>query len=384
VERIGKERGDFVLLLLMVLLAGVGMSLLFSASYSFSQRSYHDPFYLLKRQLLFLGAGAGLALLFSFIPLEFLRRRMPLILLVTLAVAFLPFVPGLGVEVLGSRRWIQLFGFSFQPSELMKLTLIAYISSYFAKQGRGRTLNELIPPFIVIVVFAGIVYLQNDYSTSVFMFIIGLSMLFICRVKALHFALLAAFAFPVSFFLLFTREQRVRRLLAFLGLAGNGSASSYQVVNSQSAFVAGGLWGKGLGGSVAKTGPLPMSHSDFIFAVIGEETGFFGTLFVILLFAALAWRGYRIALEAEEGFHRYLAFGITTTIVVQALLNMTVTVGLVPTTGVTLPFFSAGGSSLAVTLAMCGLLANVARRNARSARGEMIRVLSPEEGNADV
>jgi cell division protein FtsW len=367
-ERIEKERGDFILLLLLILLVGVGFSLLFSSSYSFSARNYHDPFYIVKRQLLFLGAGAAVGLLLSFVPLDLLKARVPILLLVTIAVSLLPFVPGIGVEVLGSKRWISLLGFSFQPSELMKLTLVIYLASYFGKEERGRTLNELIPPFIVIVVFAAIIYIQNDYSTSVFMFVIGLSMLFIARVRTLHFILLALFAVPVSFFLLFTREQRVRRLLAFLGLSGDPATTTYQIVNSQSAFIAGGLWGKGLGGGIAKTGPLPMAQSDFIYSVIGEETGFIGAIFVLLLFTALAWRGYRIALEAEGGYRRYLAFGITTTIVGQALLNMAVTVGIVPTTGVTLPFFSAGGSSLAVTLAMCGILANIAR-NSRAERG---------------
>ncbi len=361
-ERIERERGDFTLLLLLVLMAGVGISLLFSVSYSFSSRAYHDPFLLVKRQLIFMAMGAAAGLALSMTPLAVLRRYVPLILAGTVLISLLPFLPWIGVKILGSRRWIQVFGVSFQPAEFMKLTLVLYLASYYGKEDRERTLNELIRPFIITMLFAAIIYVQNDYSTAVFMLIVGMAILFVARVRLLHFALLSLFALPVSFLMLFMREHRVQRLLAFLDLSSDRAGSGWQIANSQSAFVAGGVWGKGLGGSTAKLGALPMSQSDFIYAVVAEETGFLGALFVLLLFALFAWRGYSIALSARDGFSRYLAFGITTMIALQALLNMTVAVGLVPTTGVTLPFFSAGGSSLAVTLAMCGLLANVSRR----------------------
>jgi cell division protein FtsW len=360
-EKIQRERTDFIMVLLLVLLCGVGISLLFSGSYPFSARSYHDPLALVKKQLIFLAAGAALAFLLSMTPLELLRRGMPLILAGTLLVSLLPFVPGLGVTVLGSRRWIGAFGVTFQPSELVKLTLVLYLASYFANEKRGRSLNELIPPFIIIALFAAIIYIQNDYSTAVFVLVFGLGMFFICGVRGLHVILISLVTLPVSFVLLFTRAHRVRRLLAFINLASDPAGGGYQIVNSQSALVSGGLWGKGLGRSAAKLGPLPMSHSDFIFSVIGEETGFLGVLFVLALFALLAWRGFLLAFRSEDPFRSSLAFGITTTITLQALLNMAVAAGLVPTTGITLPFFSAGGSSLAVTLAMCGLLLNISR-----------------------
>jgi cell division protein FtsW len=364
-ERIRSEKSDFILLLLLILVSGVGLTLLFSGSYVFSARSFQDPFYLVKRQLLFLGIGTVAALALSVIPLTAFRSLMPVILTVSLLLCLLPFIPGLGILVLGSRRWINLFGLSFQPAELMKLTLVLYLAYYFSKPERGRTMNELIPPFVTTVLSAGIIYIQNDYSTAVFVLIIGLAMMFMARVRLLHFFLLSLFALPASFFLLFTKEHRVQRLLTFLDVGFDKAGNAYQIANSQSAFVAGGLWGKGLGRSTAKLGSLPMSYSDFIYAVIGEETGLLGALFVLALFAGIAWRGYRIAAASEDPLCRYLAFGITTTIVLQALLNMTVAVGLVPTTGVTLPFFSAGGSSLALTLAMCGILYNVAKSGGR-------------------
>jgi cell division protein FtsW len=319
----------------------------------------------------------------SLTPLELFRRTLPLLLLATLVAILLPFLPGLGTSVLGSRRWISAFGLSFQPSELVKVTLVMYLASYFARRedksadkamdrstdksteyrGEGEKigLNALIPPFIVIFVFSAIVLLQNDYSTAIFILVTGLAMLFIARVRMLHFLLVSLLTIPLGFLLLFTREHRVQRLLAFLDLPSYRSGTGYQIINAKAALVSGGLWGRGLGRSAAKLGPLPMSHSDFIYAIIGEETGLLGSLYVLALFVLLAWRGYQIAYRATDRFSSYVAFGMTTAICLQAFLNMAVAVGLVPTTGVTLPFFSAGGSSLFVTLVMCGILINLSR-----------------------
>ncbi len=363
-EKVAKQQGDMVLVMLLVVTLGVGVAMLFSASYSFSGRAYGDPLSLVKRQLLWGALGAAAAFIVSLTPLAAVRRRMPLVVLGTLLVALLPFLPGLGTTVLGSRRWVTVFGQSFQPSELVKIVLVLYLASYFAKRddGAGMTLNALIPPFVVTLLFSGVILLQNDYSTAIFVLFLGLSMLFIARVRFLHVLLVSVFTVPLGFLLLFTREHRVQRLLAYIDPALHSQGTGYQIVTAKAAFVAGGLWGKGLGRSAAKLGPLPMSYSDFIYTVIGEETGLLGSLFVLALFALLAWKGYQVAYRSEDRFGSYAAFGLTTAICLQAFLNMAVAVGLVPTTGVTLPFFSAGGSSLFATLVMSGLLVNLSRR----------------------
>jgi cell division protein FtsW len=363
-ERVEKQRGDMVLVMLLAVMLGVGLALLFSGSYPFAAREYNDPLRLLKRQLLWAGLGGMAAFILSMTPLEMFRRLMPLILVGTLIALLLPFLPGLGITILGSRRWISIFGQTFQPSELVKICLILYLASYFSKRDEGEkiTMNALIPPFIVTCVFAAIILLQNDYSTAIFVLVMGLAMFFIARVRLLHFSLISLFTLPLGFLLLFTREHRVQRLIAFFDSSSHSAGTGYQIVNAKSALVSGGIWGKGLGRSAAKLGPLPMSYSDFIYAIIGEETGLLGALFVLALFALLAWRGYRVALRSKDRFSYYVAFGVTSAICLQALLNMAVAVGLVPTTGVTLPFFSAGGSSLFVTLIMCGLLVNISRR----------------------
>ena len=363
-EQVEKQRGDMFLVMLLVVILGVGIAILFSSSWSFSSRAYDDPLFLLKRQRVWAALGGSAAFIVSLTPLSVFRHWMPVILLGTLVAVLLPFLPRLGATVLGSRRWISVLGFSFQPSELVKLTLILYLASYFARREEGEpiSMNALIPPFIVTCMFAGIILLQNDYSTAIFVLVIGLAMMYIAQVRLLQFFLVTLFTVPLGFLLLFTREHRVQRLLAFFDLSSHSSGIGYQIITAKAALVSGGLFGKGLGRSAAKLGPLPMSYSDFIYTIVGEETGLLGALSVLAMFALLAWRGYRIALLSKDRFSSFLAFGLTSALCLQALLNMAVATGLVPTTGVTLPFFSAGGSSLFTTLIMCGLLVNLSRR----------------------
>jgi cell division protein FtsW len=360
-ERVEKDRGDFFLVLLVVVMTGTGLALLFSASSSFSARTWQDPLFLVRRQLVWVGAGAVAAFVLSLTPLAWLRARMPVLLLASLALMVLPFVPGLGVEQLGARRWFGLFGLTFQPAEAAKAVLVLYLASYFGHRGDAPLMADLVPPLVVTLVFAALVYAQNDYSTSVFVAVVGLALCFAAGARSLALAALGLFALPLAFLLLFTREQRVARLLTFLGIAADPAGSAWQIVNSHAALVAGGLWGTGLGRGAARLGALPEAHSDFIFSVIGEETGLAGTLFVLALFAVFAWRGFSIAARTDDRFASLAAYGITLSIVLQAVLNMAVAVGLAPTTGVTLPFFSAGGSSMLATLALCGVLVNASR-----------------------
>ena len=238
-ERIEKQRGDMFLVMLLVMLLGVGITLLFSSSWSFSTRAYNDPLFLVKRQLLWAALGGAAAFIVSLTPLSAFRRWMPVILLGTLAAVLLPFLPSVGTSVLGSRRWISLFGLSFQPSELVKVTLVLYLASYFAKREESGaiTMNVLIPPFLVTCVFAAIVLLQNDYSTAIFILVMGLAMMYISQVRLLHFFLVTLYTVPLGFLLLFTREHRVQRLLAFFDLSNHSSGTGYQIVTAKAALV---------------------------------------------------------------------------------------------------------------------------------------------------
>lgn len=349
---------------ILLLLAGVGVVVLFSASYPYAGREFYDPFHFFGRQSVYLVLGTVLAVALSFVSTAALRKYVPMVLVVTFVLLGLTFVPGIGGEVNGGRRWIYPFGYSFQPSELAKVAIILYLSHMLAKNESrvNDIVNAILPPLIVLAGMVALVYLQNDFSTAIFILFLGLSLFFIARVPFTYFLYLASASLPLSLILLFTKEHRVERLIAFLRPDLDPVGKSYQILASQSALRRGGLWGTGIGQGIKKLGGLPEGYADFIFAVLGEELGFLGVVFVLGLFVAFAVKGYGVALARKDRFEYYLAFGITTSIVYQMLFNVAVVAGLVPATGIPMPFFSHGGSSLLITLAMSGLLVGLARR----------------------
>ena len=362
-ERIEKRTGDTLLLAVQLLLLALGLAALFSASHYYSERVFHDPYHLLKRQLAFMAVGLVAFLLASRTPLPLLRKATPALLAVAFLLCLATFVPGLGRSVLGARRWIFLFGQSFEPLELAKLAVVLYLASILAKKQEriDDPLNSLIPPLLVVLAFSGVIYLQKDFSTAVFVLLVALCMFLMAQVRLLYFILVGVLFLPIAAVLMFTQAYRVQRLMAFLNPLADPAGSGYQMIAARSALVGGGLFGRGLGRGLKSLGALPEAHSDFIFAVIGEEAGFVGALFVVLLFLAFAWRGYAVAYRSTDAFSAFLAFGLTTTVFLQALINFAVVTGLMPSTGIPLPFVSAGGSCLVTSLAMSGMLLNVSR-----------------------
>jgi cell division protein FtsW len=363
-ERIGKRPADVLLLAVLALIVSLGLPILFSASHYYAERIFNDPYYMLKRQIAWVLIGSMACFFAARAPLELLRRLTPFLLAIALALSLAVFIPGIGQPLLGSRRWIFVAGLSFEPSELAKLALVLYLASILAKKQEriNDPLNSIVPPLLVVLAFAAIVYFQKDFSTAVFLLAIALCMFLIAQVRLLYVILLSLLFLPLGGMLLFTQAYRVERLMAFFNPLADPTGSGYQAIAARSALVSGGLWGSGLGRGLKSLGGLPEAHSDFVFAVIGEETGFLGALFMLLLFVLFAWRGYAIALGAEDDYSSYLAFGLTTTIFLQALLNIAVVAGLVPATGVPLPLVSAGGSCMVATLAMSGLLLNLSRQ----------------------
>ena len=370
-ERIEKPRADTLMMLILLIMLGIGLSVLFSASTYYAQRLFEDPYYFIKRQILWVLLGAVAALIASHTPLSLLQQATPFVVAVALILTILTFVPGIGRSIMGARRWLFVFGQSFEPSELVKFAVVLYLAAIFSKkQDRiNDPLNSLLPPLLVVSVFIVLIYLQNDFSTAFFIVLIALSMFLIAQVRIVYFVLLSLLFVPVGGMLLFTKAHRVRRLMAFLNPLADPSGSGYQVIAAQTAFVSGGFWGRGLGKGVKKLGGLPEAHSDFIYAVVGEEAGFLGAVFVLVLFALLAWRGYLLVLRGRDSFARYLAFGITSTITLQALLNIAVAIGLVPATGIPLPLFSSGGSSMLITMIMAGMLINLSRQTQPEVQG---------------
>jgi cell division protein FtsW len=369
-ERVEREAGssDTILAVTLVLLVGTGIAFLFSTVQSPAGTpppgSPFRDFLLEQRGPLALGLVGLLAA--ARIPLELIRRSVPLLLLGSLLLMLLTLVPGVTRSVNGARRWLFPFGMSVQPSEIAKMAVVLYLSSIFDKK-RDRmddVVNTLLPALLVVLVFVAVTYLQNDYSTAGIILLLGLALFFVAGASILHLAMFVTVAVPLAVLLLFSQEHRVRRIVTFLNPLADPAGAGYQVLASQRALTEGGIWGLGLGQGVGKLGGLPEARSDFVFAVVGEETGFLGAILVLALFGVFAWRGFAISLQSRRStdtFRSNLAFGVTFAIVVQALVNMSMATGLLPTTGIPLPFFSNGGSSLVVSLTMCGLLFNTDR-----------------------
>ncbi|HAK46709.1 MAG TPA: putative lipid II flippase FtsW [Spirochaeta sp.] len=363
-ERVPGGQSDFILLMIIVLLAGSGFAALFSASYHYAGKYFNDSFMFIRKQLILGGAGMVLAFAGYKISVEYLRKWTPLLLLGGFGLILLTFIPGISEEILGARRWIFLFGFSFQPSELAKLVVVLYLANIFdKKQDRMHDFgNTVLPPLIILVMIIGLVLLQNDFSSAVFILVIGLSMFFMAGVPILYFVYLLMAAVPTSLIFLFTKPHRVERLIAFISPEADPIGSGYQVIAAQSALKNGGLLGQGLGHGIKKLGGLPEVHSDFIFASTAEEIGFMGVFCIILLFLGFAARALMRGYKSGNHYDFLLSFGLAACILYQALFNMAVVSGLVPATGIPLPFFSSGGSSLLVTFIMCGLLLGITKR----------------------
>jgi len=364
-EKIDHKSGDFILMLLIILLAGVGISALFSASYYYGNYKFGDSGYFLSRQFVFMITGSVFAFLVSRIPMAIIVNMIPLLLLISFLLMLATFVPGIGREMLGGRRWIVVSGMSFQPSEFVKLTIILYLASIFGKKQEKihDFINSVLPPLVIVSVFTALIIAQNDFSTAAFLVIVSLTIFYVAGVKYGYFVFIFSAIIPFGLILLFSKEHRVRRIVSFLDPTGDPSNAGYQLLSARKALSHGGFWGTGIGLGSQKLGGLPEAHSDFIFAVIGEEAGMLGVTFILVLFLALAVRGYSLALKFKDSnlFAYFLSFGLTTSILYQALINMAVVSGIVPVTGIPLPFFSHGGSSIVVTFIMCGLLLNMSR-----------------------
>lgn len=355
---------DLLFLSVIFLLAGLGLVMVYSASSVTSLERYDDSWYYLKRQAAF--TAAGLVSMFLVMNSDY-RRWVKMggwILSGSIFALLLIHVPGLGVRVGGALRWLSLGGFRIQPAEFAKLACILYLSWALVRKGANvRTFAYgLLPMMLVAGVVAGLLMKQPDFGNAVLLMSLSLVMIFIAggRVSYLFGVLLAAL--PFVYWAITDKAYRMKRLLAFLNPWEDPSHTSYQIVQSFAAFFSGGFWGRGLGNSQEKLYYLPEVHTDFIGSVIGEELGFVGVTVLVVAFWVLIVRGYRIALRAPDSMGFLLAAGCTTLVGLQALLNLMVITGLLPTKGLPLPFISHGGSALIVIFLACGFIQAVGRK----------------------
>jgi cell division protein FtsW len=366
---------DHALIVCIVLLAGAGLATLYSASYAFAENWYKgDRWHFVSRQSIFAALGFVCFVAAAHINMETLRGMIKFLVTASIILCCLTFVPGIGLNINGASRWIGIGGTSFQPSELVKLVLPLYLAHIFDKKKEklDTFVSGILPPTLITALFFTLILLQNNFSTAIFIASNALLIFFLAGIKKRYFVSATIIFLPVSFLLVLTKEHRLRRLISFIWPEWEPLGAGYQVHASVVTVRSGGFWGKGIGLGTRKIESVPEIQSDFIFSAFSEEGGFIGVIIFILVFAFFAWRGYRAALRSGDTFKRLLAFGMVNMIVTQVLLNIAVVSGAVPATGIPLPFFSAGGSSLLMTLVMSGLIVNVSRAPASSAPGERL------------
>jgi cell division protein FtsW len=344
-----------------LVLVALGILMIYSSSAIRAQERFGDSYFFLKRQLIWAFLGMVIMIFaMNWDYRQWQKLAFPLFLL-SLLFLILVLVPRLGVKINGARRWLSLFGLSFQPTELAKIALILFISHLLAKKGPqvqefGRGFLPLVAAALVI---AAPILLQPNFGNVVVLLSVAMMIYFVGGARVSHLLFLSVGSVPLLFLMMMHFSHAKSRLLTLVDPSRVPEQARYQIKQSFYALGPGGLLGRGLGDGMQKLFYLPEPHTDFIFAIIGEEVGFLGTSMIVLLFGILLWRGMRIALRVPDPFGRFVALGITSLIVSQALINVGMVIGLLPTTGLPLPFISFGGSSLVFSLMQIGILLNI-------------------------
>lgn len=355
---------DHSILVLAVCLTCLGVVMVFSSSSIMAVRDYGDSLYFLKRQGAYALIGFGCLALLMRIDLEVLRKAAWPVLAVCALLLIAVLIPGVGKKVGGAARWIRIAGFAFQPAEFVKVGLVLFMAhSLSRKQDKVKSFRfGFLPYMLILIVLLGLVLAQPDLGSALTLGIVAIAMLLVAGTRLSYLAGTVLIALPFLYFMVMNVDYRRRRILAFLNPWEDPSNTGFQIIQSWIAFGSGGAFGQGLGESKQKLFFLPEAHTDFIFAVIGEELGFIGVIVIAAMFMLLVLRGLRTSLLAPNEFSCLLAFGITLLIGMQAFANMAVVMGMVPTKGLALPFLSYGGTSLVTTLAAIGILLNVSSR----------------------
>lgn len=344
----------------------LGLVTVFSASYPIAVERHGDGFYFLRHQLVYLGIGLFFLWLFSRVPYMVWQKWCWPMLFASAVFLILLFIPGIGHKAGGARRWILLGPIRFQPAEFAKLALVIFLASFLArKQGKMQHFaKSLLPLLLIFGSIGGLVLLQPDFGSFLTLCAILAVMLFLAGARLSHLLYLAAAALPVVYYLIFSVEYRRERFFAFLNPWAAVREEGFQIIQSHVAFNLGGIFGRGLGEGKQKLLYLPDIHTDFIFSVIGEEMGFIGVCVLMSLYLLLLIMGFGIAfkaIKAKSAFAFYLASGLTLFLVLPALINMCVVLGMLPTKGLVLPFISYGGSALIICLSAAGILLNLSR-----------------------
>ncbi|GMA99699.1 stage V sporulation protein E [Pelosinus sp. IPA-1] len=354
---------DFVLFFAVIALLIFGVVMVYSSSAVSAYVNFNDSYYFLKRQIIWVTLGVIAMLLTLNMDYHVWRKLATPILISTLILLILVLIPGLGKVVNGARRWLGFGSLYLQPSEIAKLSMVLFSSASLARNQEKITafLKGLVPQLFILLVVFGLILKEPDLGTALAIGGTIFVLLFTAGAKLSHLGSLGSVGVVGIIAAIILEPYRLKRLLAFSDPWSDPLNTGYHIIQSLYALGSGGLFGVGLGRSREKFLYLPEPHTDFIFAILGEELGFIGTITVILLFFLFAWRGFKIAISAPDIYGSMLATGLTTMIVMQALMNISVVTASMPVTGIPLPFISFGGSALIFTLIGVGILLNISR-----------------------
>lgn len=354
------ENYDLVIMSMAIALTCFGVVMVFSASSVMADKRYHDGFFFLKRQGMFAVMGLGIMLGVMRVEYHFWKRMAVPALLLCLVLLIMVLIPGIGGKAGGSSRWIKLFGFNLQPSEMAKLALIMYMAySLDKKQHKIKEFaSGIIPYMIVLAVLIGCLAAQPDLGGALTLVAVAFTMLFAAGTRLAHILSMVLLALPLLAYKL-NHGYHKGRMDAWSDPWSDPAGKGFQIIQSWLALGTGGMFGQGLGEGKQKLFYLPEAHTDFILSVVGEELGFMGVLVIIAMFFLLVYRAMCIAAAAPDAFGRFLALGIAVLFGIEATVNMGVITGLFPTKGLALPFISYGGSSLLISLFAVGILLNI-------------------------
>ncbi len=363
---IRREQKLNLLLLVVSLLITIGLLMMTSASVEIASSQYGDPFYHFKRQIIFATIGVIGMLITLHLPMHLWRSLSWFLLMASYALLLLVLIPGIGKVVNGSARWIDLGFFNLQPSELAKVFIVMYIAAYLERhmeEVRDQW-SGFLKPMLVILAAVVLLHFEPDHGAMVILLLTAFCMIFLAGAKLYRFVLMLVLFTGAVTYVAVMKPYVIERFSSYLNpwAAENVYGGGYQLTQALIAFGRGGWFGVGLGNSIQKLYFLPEAHNDFVLAIIGEELGLVGVSFVVLLFVSLVWLGFSIARKAEQQgqvFNSFVAYGISLLFAGQALINIGVNIGLLPTKGLTLPFLSQGGASLIVCCFMAAILIRI-------------------------
>jgi len=350
-----------ILLGIITALIIIGFVFVFSSSSVYALEKFGASYYFVKKQLFGLLIGLVAFFIARILPVKLIKALSPLIFLTTLALTAMTKIPQFAVRIHGSSRWLRLFGFTFQPSEMLKFALIVYVAYFIAKkQDVLSSFFRAYLPLMIIVGLTGLVLLvQPDFGLTVTLCCTVFILLYIAQFPPQYLIATLICLIPAGITLIYLKPYRFRRVLTFLNPWADPKGAGFQIIQSLIAIGSGGFWGVGVSHSRQKFFYLPMQHTDFIFSIIAEETGFLGSMCLISLFIAFAYFGVRVALKLHDPFGMFTVLGFVILTSLQAITNLAVTTGMVPTKGVGLPFVSYGSTALVCSLAMVGLVVNL-------------------------